>query len=150
MKLLRNPRTMLVLSMAVFGTIGLFVRIIPLSSGEIALCRSLLALLLIGGFLQITRQKIRFSEIKRSLPWLLLSGAAMGFNWILLFESYRYTTVSVATLIYYFAPLIVTVVSTFLFREKLTGKQILCFVMSTVGLVLIVSIVNKMKQKRRV
>ena len=71
---------------------------------------------------------------------MLFSGVAMGINWILLFEAYKYTTVSVATLSYYFAPVIVTVVCPFLFKEKLTGKQILCFVMSTVGLVMITGI----------
>ena len=55
-------------------------------------------------------------------------------------EAYDYTTVSVATLSYYFAPVIVTALCPILFREKLTGKQILCFVMSTVGLVLITGI----------
>ena len=64
----------------------------------------------------------------------------MGINWILLFEAYKYTTVSLATLSYYFAPVIVTVVCPLLFHEKLTGKQILCFVMSTAGLVLITGI----------
>ena len=64
----------------------------------------------------------------------------MGINWILLFEAYKYTTISAATLSYYFAPVIVTVVCPFLFHEKLTRKQILCFVMSTVGLVLITGV----------
>lgn len=64
----------------------------------------------------------------------------MGINWILLFEAYKYTTVSVATLSYYFAPVIVTVVCPVLFKEKLTGKQIVCFIMSTLGLVLITGI----------
>ena len=64
----------------------------------------------------------------------------MGINWILLFEAYKYTTVSIATLSYYFAPVIVTVVCPILFKEKLTGKQIICFVMSTAGLVLITGI----------
>ena len=58
----------------------------------------------------------------------------MGVNWILLFEAYKYTTVSLATLSYYFAPVIVTVVGPVLFHERLTGKQILCFIMSTIGL----------------
>ena len=70
----------------------------------------------------------------------LLSGAAMGVNWILLFEAYRYTSVSVATLSYYFAPVIVTLGCPILFHEKLTGKKFLCFVMSTLGLVLITGI----------
>ncbi|MBR6568616.1 MAG: EamA family transporter [Clostridia bacterium] len=135
-----NPRLMLIASMTIFGTIGIFVRNIPVSSGELALYRAVMAALLIGGFLLITKQKIPLTKIKKELPLLLASGVAMGINWILLFEAYKYTTVSVATLSYYFAPVIVTAVCPFLFKEKLTGKQFLCFAMSTVGLVLITGI----------
>ena len=140
MKRILSPRGMMVLSMAVFGTLGPFVRGIPVSSGELALYRAVLAAVLIGLFLAVTGQKIPFKKIRKEVPLLLASGVAMGINWILLFEAYRYTTVSVATLSYYFAPVIVTAVSPILFREKLTGKQILCFVMSTVGLVMITGI----------
>lgn len=140
MNRLKNPRIMLIISMTVFGTIALFVRNIPLASGEIALYRAILAALLIAVYLFITKQKIPFQKIKKELLLLILSGMAMGVNWILLFEAYKYTTVSVATLSYYFAPVIVTVVCPFLFREKMTGKQIVCFVMSTIGLVLITGI----------
>jgi len=90
--------------------------------------------------LLVTRQKIPFASIRKEVPLLLASGMAMGINWILLFEAYKYTTVSVATLSYYFAPVIVTLVCPVLFQEKLTGKQIICFVMSTLGLVLITGI----------
>lgn len=140
MKKVMNPRLMLVVSMTIFGTLGLFVRNIPVSSGELALYRAVLAALLIAAFLIVTRQKIPFANIKKEVPLLLASGVAMGINWILLFQAYKYTTVSLATLSYYFAPVIVTVVCPILFREKLTGKQIVCFVMSTVGLVLITGI----------
>lgn len=127
----------MIVSMTVFGTLGLFVRHIPLTSGELALYRAVLAILLIGIYLLITRQRIRLSAIKKDLPALLLSGAAMGINWILLFQSYRYTTVSIATLSYYFAPVLVTVLCPILFKEKMRAKQWLCFLMSTVGLVLL-------------
>lgn len=140
MKKLMNPRFMLIASMAIFGTLGPFVRNIPVSSGELALYRAVLAAILLSVFLLLTKQKIPFGKIKKEIPLLLASGVAMGINWILLFEAYKYTTVSVATLSYYFAPVIVTVVCPFLFKEKLTGKQILCFVMSTVGLVMITGI----------
>ena len=135
----KNTRStwMLMASMFIFGTLSPFVRNISVSSGELALYRAILAALVIGGFLLITRQTIPFKTIRKELILLLLSGAAMGFNWILLFEAYKYTTVSVATLSYYFAPVIVTAVCPILFREKLTGKQALCFVMSTIGLILI-------------
>lgn len=135
-----KARLMLIVSMAIFGTLGLFVRNIPVSSGELALYRAILAAALIAVFLLVTRQKIPFTLIRKEVPLLLASGVAMGINWILLFEAYKYTTVSVATLSYYFAPVIVTVVCPILFREKLTIKQIICFVMSTLGLVMITGI----------
>ena len=131
---------MLITSMTIFGTLGLFVRNIPVSSGELALYRAVLATLLIAIFLLITNQKIPFAKIKKEVPLLLASGMAMGINWILLFEAYKYTTVSVATLSYYFAPVIVTIVCPVLFKEKLSSKQIVCFIMSTLGLILITGI----------
>ena len=137
MKKAADPRLMLIASMTIFGTLGIFVRNISVSSGELALYRAVLAALLIGLFLLVTKQRISFGNIRKELPLLLVSGMAMGINWILLFEAYKYTTVSVATLSYYFAPVIVTAVCPILFREKLTAKQILCFLMSTLGLVLI-------------
>lgn len=135
-----KAKMMLSVSMAIFGTLGLFTRKIPVSSGELALYRAVLASALILIYLAVSGQRIRFRMIKRELLLLLLSGIAMGVNWILLFQAYRYTTISAATLSYYFAPVIVTVVCPFLFHEKLTGKQIICFCMSTVGLVLIIGI----------
>lgn len=140
MKKIMNPRLMLIASMTIFGTLGIFVRNIPVSSGELALYRAVLAALLIAVFLLLTKQRIPFANIKKEVSLLLASGVAMGINWILLFEAYKYTTVSVATLSYYFAPVIVTVVCPVLFKEKLTGKQIICFIMSTLGLVLITGI----------
>ena len=124
------------LAMVVFGTLAPFVRQIAVSSGELALYRAILGAALIGVYLAATRQTLPKGN-RREVALLLLSGAAMGINWILLFEAYRYTTVSTATLCYYFAPVIVTVLSPLLFRERLTRRQVLCFVMATLGLVLI-------------
>ncbi len=140
MNKIMTPRMMLIASMAIFGTLGPFVRNISVSSGELALYRAIMATGLVGVFLLITKQKIPFDKIKKEVPLLLASGVAMGINWILLFEAYKHTTISVATLSYYFAPVIVTVVCPILFKEKLTGKQIVCFIMSTLGIVMITGI----------
>ena len=131
---------MYLLSMAVFGTIAPFVRRISVSSGELALYRAILGAALIGVYLLIRRENPFSAKLRREILLLLLSGGAMGINWILLFEAYRYTTVSTATLCYYFAPVIVTLLSPILFREALTPRQILCFVMATLGLVLITGV----------
>ena len=140
MKESNRSRLMMIVSMTIFGTLAPFVRRIGVTSGELALYRALMAATLIGVFLLVTRQKIPFAAIKKEIPLLLLSGMAMGFNWILLFQAYKFTTVSVATLSYYFAPVIVTILCPIIFRERLTRKQIICFVMSTLGLVLITGI----------
>jgi RarD protein len=130
----------IIFSMVVFGTMGIFVRKIPLSSGEIALFRAIIATVAIIMYKLISRKKILFKEIKKDLPILFISGAAIGFNWILLFQAYNYTTVSIATLSYYFAPVIVMIVCPILFREKLTIKQLICFFMSTIGLIMVIGI----------
>lgn len=149
-----KARLQLVLSMSIFGTLAIFVRNISVSSGELALYRAILAAILIGSYLLLSSQKSNSSTdsntkntnllfgicTKKELLLLLFSGMAMGFNWILLFEAYKYTSVSAATLSYYFAPIIVTIVCPFLFHEKLTKKQILCFVMSTLGVFLITGV----------
>ena len=133
-----KARLLMTASMAIFGTLGLFTRNITVSSGELALYRAILAAVLIALYLLAARQPIRLAQIRGELPLLLLSGVAMGINWILLFQAYRYTTISMATLSYYFAPVIVTAVSPVLFRERMTKKQLLCFLLSTAGLVLII------------
>ena len=134
------PRIQIITSMLIFGSIAVFVKNIPLRSAEIALMRALLAVLVIGAVLLLKKTNPVKGVNRKSLLLLLLSGAAMGFNWILLFEAYNYTTTSIATLCYYFAPVLVTVLCPFLFRERLTLKQGICFGASTLGVVLIVGV----------
>lgn len=140
MKRFFSPELKLIFSMVVFGTIGVFVKNINLPSQEIALYRALLASLLILGILLLSKKKFSIKEIKKALPLLIVSGVAIGFNWIFLFEAYKYTTVSVATLSYYFAPVLVTIACPILFKEKFGVKEIICFVFSTIGIVLITGI----------
>lgn len=142
MKTTNHARLSIIFSMTIWGTLSPFVRKIAVSSGELALYRAILAAAMIGSYLLITKQKLPLKSLGIELFLLLFSGIAMGFNWILLFEAYKYTTVAISTLSYYFAPVIVTVVCPFLFQEKLTKKQVLCFVMSTIGLSLVIGITN--------
>ena len=146
MKKENTAKGLMAVAMFIFGTLAPFVRNINVSSGELALYRAVLAALLVGGYLLVTKQKLSLRSIKKELFLLLLSGVAMGINWIFLFEAYKYTTVSVATLSYYFAPVIVMVVCPLIFKERLTGKQILCFAMATAGLVLITGTAGGGKQ----
>lgn len=135
----KSSRLMFVSAMTIFGTMAPFVRRIGVSSAELSLYRALLAACLIGIFLLATGRKLPVKQLRKELILLVCSGACMAVNWILLFEAYKYTTVAIATLSYYFAPVLVTAASAFLFREKLTKKNIFCFAMSTLGIVIITS-----------
>ncbi len=133
-----GARGRMLAAMAVFGSIGAFVRAIPLPPAEIALWRAVIATAAIGAALLVRRRPLPLAQIGRELPRLLLSGAAMGCNWILLFAAYRYTSVSVATLTYYFAPSLVVLASALFFRERLTARKGACFLLATGGMVLVI------------
>lgn len=126
-------------SMTIFGTIGLFVDAIPLNSGAIALFRGVMGLAFLLLVMALTKQKLRFDVIKKDLLLLCISGAAMGLNWVLLFEAYRYTTVATATVCYYLAPAFLMLASPLL-GEKLTAKKLLCLLACLVGMVLVTGI----------
>ena len=137
-----KSKIIFIISMVIFGTLAIFVKNINVTSGELALYRAVLAASIIGFYLLITKQKIALKAIKKDIILIIISGMAMGFNWIFLFESYKYTTVSVATLTYYFAPIIVMIVCPILLKEKITLKQWICFIVSTLGIFLIIGITN--------
>ena len=130
----------IILAMVIFGTIGLLVKNINLASAEVALFRAIIATIIIFIYKIIRRKSLTFKDLKKDIPILFLSGVAMGVNWILLFESYKYTSISIATLSYYFAPVIVMVVCPIIFKERLTLKQIICFLMATIGLIMIIGL----------
>ena len=137
---------MLASSMLIFGTIGLFRRYIPLSSGLLAFSRGILGALFLGLFLMIRRlpeqrlKKRKDSWNRASAPvffLLILSGALIGVNWILLFEAYNYTTVATATLCYYMQPTIVILLSPLFFHERLTAKKLVCAFLAVLGMFLV-------------
>lgn len=128
-----------ILVMLIFGSIGLFVKNINISSSEIALFRGAIGSLFLIGASFLIKQGFHFKTSKRNIILLLLSGAALGFNWIFLFESYRFTTISNATLSYYFAPVLVMILAPFLLKEKWTGKRGVAIILAFLGMILVVT-----------
>ena len=132
----------IVLSMLIFGTIGIFVRHVPLPSSVIALVRGVVGTLFLLAFSRLRGTPIGWAAIRRHLLLLVVSGAFIGFNWILLFEAYRYTTVATATLCYYLAPVFVILASPILFRELLTLWKLLCVMAALVGMVFVSGVLD--------
>ena len=137
-----KARGMLIASMVIYGTIGVFRRYIPLSSTLIALSRACIGTVFLAVFLKATRRRIDWGAVKRNGITLILAGVVMAFNWILLFEAYRYTSVATATICYYMAPILVMLFAVPLFGERLTGKKLCCVLVAFAGLVLISGILT--------
>jgi len=132
----------LITAMVTFGTIGIFVKYIPLPSSIIALGRGFVATLFLLLVMKLGKNPISKEAVKRNLVLLLVSGGLIGFNWILLFEAYNYTTVAVATLCYYLAPIFVIIASPFVLGEKLTAKKGLCVAVALLGMVLVSGVIQ--------
>ena len=110
-------------SMAVFGSIGIFVKYLTLPSGFLVFLRALVGFLFLLPFVLIRRNDNSLSDIKSNLAPLIASGVCLGANWVLLFEAYRYTDVSIATLCYYLAPVFIVLLSPIILRERLTLQK---------------------------
>lgn len=135
-----DPRSaaLMALAMAIFGTIGIFRRMIPLSSAWVAFFRGAIgSIFLIVFVLASRRNNRRKAPDRATVVKLVLSGALIGINWALLFEAYNHTTVSVATLCYYMAPTFVIILSCIIFRDRLTPVKAICAVTSLAGMVLV-------------
>lgn len=126
-----------IISMLIFGSIGLIVKGIPLSSSQIAMIRGVIGTLFLIIASIVLKKKPSLAGIKKNLMFLIASGAALGFNWILLFEAYGHTTITNATLSYYFAPVIVVFLSPLVLKEKLSLRKLLCILAAIIGMFLV-------------
>lgn len=129
----------MITAMLIFGSIGIFVKNINLSSLEIAFLRALMGSLFLIGTGFILRQEVSSKFIRKNLLLLILSGGAIGLNWLCLFEAYKYTTVSIATFSYYFVSIFVLILSPIILKEKLTTTKVVCILGAMLGLFLILN-----------
>lgn len=129
-------------AMLVFGTIGLFVKNIGFPSSFISFARALTGSIFIALFMLLSGHGLDKKSVLKNLKPLIPSGIAMAFNWICLFEAYRFTGVSVGTLCYYMAPVIVVILSPVFLKEKLTAINVTSVLAAVVGAVLISGVVS--------
>ncbi len=132
-----KDRALLICSMVIFCTIGIFRKYIPVPSSFLSMARGAIGMLFLLVWVSVKKQKISAAAIRKNALVLLLSSIALPFNWMLLFEAYNYTSVATATLCYYMAPVFVILVSPILFKETLTGKKLLCVAVALVGMVMV-------------
>ncbi|MCY8894380.1 EamA family transporter [Bacillus spizizenii] len=127
-----------ILSMIIFGTMGLVVIYIDLSSSETALLSSSIGCLFLMFVFFMMKKTIPWKLVKANAYILFLSGIALGGNWIFLYQAYDHTTLTNATLGYYFAPVFVMILSPMVLKEQLPIKKMVCIGVAIIGMLLIV------------
>ncbi|MFF2484674.1 DMT family transporter [Paenibacillus sp. NPDC058071] len=123
-----------ILSMVIFGAVGVFAKYIDMSSSKIALFLSLIGALFLLVIFVGTRQKVSWTTIKRNAASLFIASIALSGNWIFLFQAYKETTIANAALSYYFAPVLVIILSPLILKEKLSPKKTVCIGIALLGL----------------
>lgn len=126
-----------VLSMIIFGAVGVFAKYIDMSSSKIAFFLSLIGALFLLVFFVWTKQNILWCRVKKNISALFLASVALSGNWIFLFQAYKETTIANAALSYYFAPILVIMLSPFVLKERLSLKKTVCIGIAFLGLFII-------------
>lgn len=137
-----RARLLLVLSMLIFATIGIARRYLLIPSGMLAMLRGAIGAVVLFSLLFLFGKRMDLRAIRKRLWRLVLGGVLIGLNWIFLFESYRYTTVAVATLCYYTAPVIVLLLSPIVLRERLTRRAVVSILLALVGIVFVSGVLS--------
>ena len=141
-----KERIMIIISMLLFGSLGLFITNTSLLSSEITLFRGL-----IGGFFVLIYSRLfsKHKSITTNKEKLIsvLVGVLIGINWVLLFEGYKLLNVSTATILYYMAPIVLIFYGVFLFKEKISFFQVFAVFLAFFGLVLVVDNISLSDQK---
>ena len=138
----KRSMMMLVASMAIWGSIGIFRRYIPLPSAVLAASRGIIGSAFLVLFLKLRGRSVRAGMSGRQTAWFAVSGAIMAFNWILLFDAYNYTSVAIATLCYYMMPVFVTIASAVIFKERLTAGKLACVAVCLFGMLLVTGVIG--------
>lgn len=126
-----------ILGLLILGSNGVIASFISMSSYEIVLTRSFFGGCFLWLLILFSRQPLRIRTYKKELLFMMISGAAMGVNWMCLYEGYTQIGVSLSTLLCYCGPVLVLILSPVFFKEKLTLPKILGFCAVMTGMILI-------------
>jgi len=127
------------ISMVIFGTLGAVIRFINLPSSEISLIRGLLGVMFLTPFLLVNRRKGMLDDLRANYITLLLTGTALAVNWILYTNAFRYTTIALATISYYIAPVIAVMLSIVFMKERISILKVVCIGFTLTGMVLMIN-----------
>ena len=132
----------MILAMAIFGTIGVMTHYIDMPASMIVLIRGSVGTLSLLVLVFVIRYRLDTESISANLFVLIASGICLGLNWVFLFEAYKTTEISTATLCNYLTPAFVLLVSPLFLGERFTVLKAVVVAVAFVGLTLVSGIIQ--------
>lgn len=123
--------------MVVIGTIALFRHHIAFPSTVLAFARGLFGAMFLLVVFLIRREKVDTAKLKRNVLKIIGCGFMLGINWVLIFEGFRLSEVSVTELCNNMGPVIFVVIAAVFFHERLSFQKIVCVSLAAVGVVFV-------------
>ena len=134
---LATERLKYIIAVVLYGTIGMFLRQVSVPSEIVVMGRGIIGSLFILTFIKSRHRSMDWNAIREKRMWLLIAGICLGLNWIFLFGAYLHTTVAIASLCNYMAPLIVVVIAPVVLKDPLEKRKIPCVIAAFIGIVLV-------------
>ena len=138
----QNAKAMMIVAMALFGSLGVMTKVIDMPSSVIVVFRGCIG----GGFILLlvyaTGSKLSKDDIFANMFTLVCSGICLGLNWLFLFEAYKVIEVSVATVLNYLTPALVILSAPVFLKTRLTPVKLGCALLALFGLVLVTGIIQ--------
>lgn len=135
---IRRGQLEMIAAMLISGTIGWFVLMSGLPVIDVVFWRCAIGavvLALICARLGLLRKNIL---TKRTLPVAIAGGVAIVLNWLLLFSSYKYASISIATMVYNTQPFMLLALGALFLGEKITAEKLFWLGLSFLGMLAIV------------
>ena len=148
MKMKNNilPSVCITAGAALWGFIGIFLNSLSgFSSANLLAVRSLITAVLLFAFIAVKDYKllkIRLRDIWYFIGTGIISFASYSFAY---FAAIRLTSMAVAAILLYTSPIFVTVMSIFVFKEKLTLKKAAAVILAFSGCILITGLGTEMQ-----
>ena len=130
-------KLILIVVMALWGSLGIFVRSIPISSLLLAFSRAVIALPILMFGVKMSGLSVRDCFRKENIP-LMISGVLIGLAWVLFFAGFRLTSIANVTFIYNMCPIYVLILSPILLKERISKFQLLTIFVAFLGFDLII------------
>ncbi len=129
---------LIIISMLIWGSVGIFGRLIEEPSTVIVFYRVILAFIILF-VLWIFNGSVGLSKLRTNWKLAVGSGLALGLNWYFFFTAIQRTTVAKAVLSYYTAPIIVTILSPLLLKEKIEKQTLIALIIGFGGIVVMMT-----------